>query len=117
MAELSPKYALEKNKDEWLKLFRDNAQVVDPVGAPSHKGLERISLFFDTFIKSNEVVFTVHNNWVNLDTEQVFRDIDITTEFGVGGIHVQPVHLRYTFREGKVLKLEAFWNFFNGCKF
>ena len=58
----SIRHAMDKNREAWLALYRDDAILKDPVG-PSpfdpegngHIGKEAIAAFFDTVIASNNI--------------------------------------------------------------
>ena len=61
----SIRYAMEKNREAWLALYRDDAILKDPVG-PSpfdpegngHIGKEAIAAFFDNVIATSNITLT-----------------------------------------------------------
>mmetsp|Transcript_7419 Transcript_7419/g.9723 ORF Transcript_7419/g.9723 Transcript_7419/m.9723 type:complete len:326 (+) Transcript_7419:145-1122(+) len=112
LAKTSPILALKHDKEGWLKLFAKEASVQDPVGAPEHKDL---SIFWDTFIGPNEIVFDVTYDWVDKPRKIVYRAVDIHITFPSGGVQVQPVYLQYRYDDNdKLNALRAFWQMTKG---
>lgn len=73
--------------------------------------MERVSLFYDTFIRDVGIEFEVFHDWVDTKHLKVYRDLVIHISFDNGGVAVTPVHLQYAFTEQQKLKsLRAWWN-------
>ena len=63
---LSRKYAVNKQKSNWLELFSDDAIVEDPIGVSpldpigkGHNGKVAIEAFYDTVIANGDLVFEI----------------------------------------------------------
>lgn len=61
----SIRYAMEKNRDAWLALYRDDAILKDPVGpspldpeGKGHIGKQAIATFFDNVIANSNIKLT-----------------------------------------------------------
>lgn len=111
----SPNAVAAHDKQAWLNIFADRAMVEDPVGSKPHFNNPRdpnnpVSLFYDTFIAPNEIVFHVDNDYVS--NMNVVRDLSVVTR--MNGVEVVvPMHLLYelTVQKGelKINRLAAHW--------
>ncbi|MGL4306307.1 MAG: nuclear transport factor 2 family protein [Mycobacteriaceae bacterium] len=107
----SPAALAECNKDQWLALFSDTAQIHDPVGSQAHSGPAAIERFYHAFIEPNSISFDIQHD---VTAEYlVFRDLFITTTMASGVTLQVPMHLRYNListSEGlKIDRLAAHW--------
>ncbi len=108
----SPEAVARHDRDTWLGLFSEDAEVHDPVGARPHLGPEAIARFYDTFIAPNDVAFEVDHEGVCKDL--VWRDVTIHTRMATGLALSVPAHLRYqltTTADGalRIHRLYAHW--------
>ena len=114
----SPQLVAKHNKEGWLGIFADEAEIEDPVGSVSvckgakiRKGNDELGRFWDTFIAPNEIVFEPL-----LDVRvgnAVARDVTIHTTLPSGFQIGVGAHLLYEveFVDGvaRVLRMRAFW--------
>ncbi|MGJ8668826.1 MAG: nuclear transport factor 2 family protein [Oceanococcus sp.] len=111
-AKASPIAVAQHNKQAWLDLFADDAQVHDPVGSRSHAGGAALERFYDTFIAPNRIHFEVDYDIACSQT--VVRDVVISTVMGGTPLQVDvPLYIRYEIvnqnGEPKVHRLFAHW--------
>ena len=102
----------EHDRDGWLALFADDAEVHDPVGSRGHAGRAALERFYDTFIAPNRIRFTVDHDIVCQQT--VVRDVVISTGMGNTPLQVDvPLFIRYEMvdqsGQPKVRRLYAHW--------
>lgn len=106
VANASPEAVGRHDREAWIALFTDDAEVHDPIGARGHTRAG-LGAFWDTFIAANGVRFEVHADF--LDEDLVVRDLDIHTTLSSGAVLVVPAHLRYRIRGDHVRRLYAHW--------
>ncbi len=115
----SPEIVGRHDREAWLGLFSQSAVVQDPVGAgPNRKGQgvrdgrDELARFYDIFIASNDIKFTVNQDIV-IGNEAV-RDILISTVMPNGASCEIPALVKYSvIEEGgelKIDKLNAHWD-------
>lgn len=111
LVDASPAAVGAHDKDAWLGLFTEDAEVRDPVGSRPHVGKAAISRFYDTFIAPNDIRFAVEQDVVRGDT--VVRDLVIHTVMSTGLEVGVPTHIRYELAETsgglKIRRLSAHW--------
>lgn len=102
-----------KDKESWLALFAADAEVIDPVGAPAHTGLEAISAFWDTVTSTGLALNpTLHRIAVCGDEAVMSFTMASTAPSGMG-MAVEIIDV-FTFDDGgKISRLRAYWD--QGC--
>ncbi len=112
-AKASPAAVAIHDKQAWLALFSDDAEVHDPVGSHGHAGRQALERFYDTFIAPNQIRFDVDHDMVCGHT--VVRDLTIVTHMGGTKLEVAvPLYIRYEMVVGpderpRVRRLYAHW--------
>ncbi len=116
----SPEIVGRHDREAWLGLFAEDAEVNDPVGAgPNYKnqdikaGRDALGRFYDIFIAPNDIKFQVFQDIV-IENE-VVRDVLITTTLPNGAISEVAALLKYSVKEVdgelKIDTLNAYWDF------
>jgi hypothetical protein len=116
----SPELVDRHDREGWLGLFFSEAVVEDPVGAGlNRKGKDwrgdrdGLSRFYDIFIGSNDIKFTVNQDIVT--DNEVVRDVLIHTRLPNGAVSEVSAYLIYRgVEEGgevKLAGLQAHWDF------
>ena len=111
----SMRAAENKNKEEWLALYADDAVVEDPVGpgpydaeGKGQRGKEAISAFWDNAIAPNTVKFDIRDSFACANEVANVGTIHLTFPNGstakCEGVFVYKVN-----GEGKIISLRAFW--------
>jgi ketosteroid isomerase-like protein len=107
----SPQRCAAHDKDGWLALFADDAEINDPVGSRPHRGRREIGNFYETFIAPNRLRFDVEHDIVVGMT--VMRDLTLTSTMATGLAIPVPMHLRYDLSDDagvlKIRRLFAHW--------
>lgn len=114
----SIKYAMEGNKEAWLALYTDDAEVADPVGVspmdPSgegHKGMAAIEAFWDNVIGKSNIEIRVDKRWTSGDrcccVAQVAKN-----DMGNGNFTECDMLASYVVNdEGLITSMKAHWCF------
>jgi len=106
IAEKSPEAVGRHDREAWIALFTQDAEVHDPIGARGHPR-SRLGAFWDVFIAANGIRFEVHQDLVEGDL--VVRDVTIHTTLSTGAVLKVPAHLRYEISGDRVRRLYAHW--------
>jgi hypothetical protein len=114
-AKASPQAVEAHDRQAWLELFTDNAQIEDPVGAPRLQRQGRFdpifSRFYDTFIASTQIQFIGHGDYIAGST--ILRDVDIRTDISTECGVTVPAFVSYDIEavsEGpRIAALRAYW--------
>ena len=107
--------AENKNKDEWLALYADDAVVEDPVGpgpydaeGKGQRGKEAISAFWDNAIAPNTIKFDIRDSFACANEVANVGTINLTFPNG-GAAKCEGVFVYRVNDEGKIVSLRAFW--------
>ncbi len=107
--------AENKNKDEWLALYADDAIVEDPVGpgpydaeGKGQRGKEAISAFWDNAIEANTIKFDIRDSFACADEVANVGTINLTFPNG-STARCEGVFIYRVNGEGKIVSLRAFW--------
>jgi hypothetical protein len=114
-AKASPQAVEVHDRQAWLELFADNAQIEDPVGAPRLQRQGRtdpiFSRFYETFIASTQIQFIGHGDYFSGST--ILRDVDIRTDISTECGVTVPAFVSYDIQavaEGaRIAALRAYW--------
>lgn len=111
LVEGSPAAVAAHDREAWLTLFSNSAQVCDPYGSKPASGRQSLERFYATFIAPNDITFEVAHDVVAGAT--VFRDLTLTTLMS-GRVALRvPMHLRYDVVEEsgswRIERLHAHW--------
>lgn len=114
----SIKHAMEKNREAWLALYRDDAVICDPVGVSpldpegnGHLGKQAIAAFYDNVIAYAQFTMTPGTHLISGDYAcavpmKVVNELGegVTTEVDLIGVyHVDP--------DGLIKSMHAYWDF------
>lgn len=103
----------DNTKEAWLELFAEDAEVIDPVGAPGHRGEAEIAAFWDRIRATGMTMNpTVHRIAV-CGSEAMLHFTMTSTVAGGMGMAVEIVDIFTLNGEGKILQLKAYWD--QGC--
>lgn len=117
---MSPRLAGDKNREEWLALYRDDAFIQDPVGispldptGKGHVGKAAVTAFYDTVIANTDMDFRVLKSFPCGDECANVADIHFADESG--GFNDEPGTRLITHYKvdaaGKILFMRAYWHF------
>lgn len=111
-AQASPRAVAAHDREAWLGLFAEDAEVHDPVGSAPHAGRAALERFYATFIAPNDIRFEVHRDIVCGQT--VVRDVNIVTRMGGTPLTVSvPLFIRYEIVDEaghpRIRRLYAHW--------
>ena len=104
------------DKQRWLDLFDEDAQVQDPVGpsrmdpeGKGHKGKAAISAFYDLFKKSMKFLdFDIHKTALCGDEVAAYITLHITTQDDQK-FSVDVLNIYRQAPNGKLASLRSFW--------
>lgn len=99
------------NREEWLAIWADDAEVEDPVGAPPHRGIEAIGGTFWGMSRNAAPKLTLLEDVIVCGNEAIAI---MQAEVGPEGsrITLKPVVDHFTFNEaGKIAKMRAFFKY------
>lgn len=114
----SIKYAMEGDREAWLALYTDDAQVQDPVGVSpmdptgmGHQGKEAIAAFWDTVIGPAKLDIRVDKRWTSGDYRCCVAQV-AHNDLGDGKVTQCDMLAIYDVNEeGKITSMAANWNF------
>lgn len=113
----SVKYVMEKNREAWLALYRDDATVADPVGkspfdpeGKGHVGKEAIAAFYDNVIGPSTAVITPGERTPSGDH---WCAVPMVAESDMGNGHSTRVEMICIYEvddNGLIVSMRAFWD-------
>ena len=113
---LSRKYAVNKQKSNWLELFSDDAIVEDPIGVSpldpigkGHNGKVAIEAFYDTVIANGDLVFEIVESIPCGDECANFAKI--TNKIDGAEIKTKMIVIYRVNSDDKIVSLRAFWDY------
>ena len=113
---LSRKYAVNKQKSDWLELFSDDAIVEDPIGespldpiGKGHNGKAAIETFYDTVIANGDLVFEIVESIPCGDECANFANI--TNMIDGAEIKTKMIVIYRVNSDDKIVSLRAFWDY------
>lgn len=114
-AKASPQAVEVHDREAWLDLFTDDAQIEDPVGAPRLQRQGRsdpiFSRFYETFIAATQIQFIGHGDYISGST--ILRDVDIRTDISSDCGVTVPAFVSYDIQavseEPRIAALRAYW--------
>ena len=113
---LSRKYAVNKQKSDWLNLFSDDAIVEDPIGVSpldpigkGHNGKAAIETFYDTVIANGDLVFEIVESIPCGDECANFANI--TNKIDGAEIKTKMIVIYRVNSDDKIVSLRAFWDY------
>ena len=113
---LSRKYAVNKQKSNWLELFSDDAIVEDPIGVSpldpigkGHNGKVAIEAFYDTVIANGDLVFEIVESIPCGDECANFANI--TNKIDGAEIKTKMIVIYRVNSDDKIVSLRAFWDY------
>jgi len=104
------RHMVEKDKDAWLSLFREDATHEDPVGRVMNAGLEKIAAFWDS-IQPNDVELRVTETPIVCGNEAL---VLMQARLGPPDARRESGRIidQFVFDEaGKIKALRAFYNY------
>lgn len=114
----SIKYAQEGNREAWLALYRDDAELADPVGVSpmdptgkGHIGKEAIAAFFDNVIGQSNITITAGKRTPSGDR---WCAVPMVAENDLGnGIktRVEMTAVYEVDEEGLIKRMQAYWDY------
>ena len=117
-AQRSMEAVLGKDKDAWVNNFAEDGVVQDPVGKSpldpegnGHRGREAISNFWDMLIATGDIKFEIRESYPAGANAVANVGSIINTMPGGGQIEAKGVFVYTVNDEGKVLSLQAYWDF------
>ena len=114
----SVEFAMAKDKQKWLALFREDALVCDPVGKSmfdpagnGHQGKDAIGAFFDNVIEPAPTVMTIGEHRLAGDFACAVP-MQASNDLGEGVITtVEMITVYHVDQEGLIMTLHAYWDF------
>jgi len=113
----SVEYAMSKQREKWLALYRDDAIVSDPVGVSmfdpvgdGHHGKEAIANFYDNVIASAATSMEVGVHRIGGPLSCAVPMV-ATNELGEGiSIKVEMISVYHVDEQGLIKSLHAYWD-------
>ena len=105
------------DREGWLKMWAEDGLIQDPVGVSpldpeggGHRGIEAITLFYDTVIGPTDLRFEIRQSFACGD--ECANVGTITSKVGEGMISRTELVMVYRLdAQGKLASLRAFWEF------
>ncbi|MGE3690300.1 MAG: nuclear transport factor 2 family protein [Novosphingobium sp.] len=101
----------EGNREEWLAIWADDAEIEDPVGAPPHRGIAEIGDKFWAMSRNAAPKLTLLEDVIVCGNEAIAI---MQAEVGPADNRrtLKPVVDHFTFNDvGKILKMRAFFTY------
>jgi len=114
----SIKYAMAKDRDAWLTLYRDDAIISDPVG-PSpldpegngHQGIEAIAEFYDNVIAHAQFKMIPGEHKIS-GPHACAIPMHVINELGEGvTVEVDLIGIYHVDSDGLIQSMHAYWDF------
>jgi len=117
-AQRSMEAVLGKDREAWVNNFADDGIVQDPVGVSpldptgkGHRGKDAIGTFWDTLIAPGDIRFDIRESYPSgtnavANVGSILNTMPDGTNIEAKGVFVYTVN-----DEGKVLSLQAYWDF------
>ena len=99
----------EGNREEWLTIWADDAEVEDPVGAPPHKGIAALRDTFWAMSRNAQPKMTLLEEVIVCGNEAIAI---MQAEVGPADkrMTLKPIVDHFTFNDsGKIMKMRAFF--------
>ena len=99
----------DKDKEAWLALFSDDAEIIDPVGAPGHRGKDAIGAFWDRVTGTGmKMSPELHKTVVCGD--EVVAQFTLTSTAGGMGMAVDIIDVFTLDADHRIKLLRAYWD-------
>ena len=114
----SIKYAMAKEREAWLALYREDAVICDPVGVSpldpegnGHRGKEAIAAFYDNVIAYAQFTMTPGEHRVSGDYACAVP-MKVVNELGEGvTTEVDLIGVYHVDHDGLIVSMYAYWDF------
>ena len=114
----SIKFAMAKDRDAWLALYRADAIIADPVG-PSpfdldgngHQGKEAITLFYDNIIADAQFTMTPGAHTIS-GPQACAVPMHVVNQLGEGvTVEIDLIGIYHVDTQGLIQSMHAYWDF------
>ena len=111
-------YSMNKQREDWLALYRDDAIISDPVGVSpldpegqGHKGKEAITAFYDNVIAYAQFTMTPGEHLISGDFACAVP-MHVVNELGEGvTTEIDLISLYHVDHDGLIISMKAYWDF------
>jgi steroid delta-isomerase len=98
-----------KDRDAYVGLFADDAELTDPIGTPTRRGQAEIGAFFDEMHGLSESI-TMEVTRSHFCADEIAMVFTIHARSGAGGIAIDAVDIFKIDDAGKVSSFKAYWD-------